>query len=129
MISRRIAVGIAVLVLAPAAAQAQFTTFVAPPKKVDTIVVRDSALAAAPSADVVAGATIANMKAWVDSAAGGGVNLRAMDSTQQVPTVTTDRVDAFTNGAPAPNTATPLPMLAALGMSALGIGAFLLKRK
>lgn len=124
MASRSILVALTLVALAPGVAAAQFTTFVAPPKKVDTIVVADSALAAAPTADSLARASINNMKAWVDSAAGPGIDLG------DTAVATSDgQVAAFSDGAPAPNTATPLPLLTTLGMGALGLGAWLLRRK
>lgn len=114
----------ALVALAPGAASAQFTTFVAPPQRVDTVVVIDT-VAAAPSADSVARANINNMKAWVDSAAGDAVDLR----NRPVSDSPLPPAGDFVDGAPAPDTATPLPLLLAIGAGAMGAGAFLLRRR
>jgi hypothetical protein len=66
------------------------------------------------------------MKAWVDSAAGDAVDLRERTATS---TPLPPAGDVFTDGAPAPDTATPLPLLMALGAGALGAGAALLRRR
>lgn len=118
----------ALVALAPGAAAAQFTTFVAPPPRVDTVIVADTLVTAPPSADSVARASINNMKAWVDSAAGDAVDLRAETSTGAA-TPAAPAAGVFTDGAPAPDTATPLPMILALGAGAMGAGAFLLRRR
>jgi hypothetical protein len=109
--------------LLPAAAAAQFTTFVAPPERVDTVIVFDTVRVA--DADSVSRASINNMKAWVDSAAGDAVDLRTVTDSPTTP----DRVPAFTDGAPAPDTATPLPLLLTLGAGAIGVGTVLLRRR
>ena len=121
---RSLAASLALVALAPAAAAAQFTTFVAPPERVDTIVLTDTLVVARDSA----AASINNMKAWVDSAAGGAVDLRRRT---EIPAAVTDTAtgDVFADGAPAPNTATPLPMLLTLGVGAMGAGVVLLRRR
>lgn len=120
MIAPRRIASLALVALAPAAADAQFTTFVAPPPRVDTVVV-DSIR----TADSVSSASVANMKAWVDSAAGDAIDLSAVDSTP----VVADRGDVFGDGLPAPDTATPLPTILTLGAGAIAAGAFLLRRR
>lgn len=129
MTAGRIAIALALAAVVPSTAAAQFTTFVAPAKRADTVVMRDSTVVtAATSADSAARSTIANMKAWVDSAAGDGIDLRARTETRQV-TTSTGTVATFENGSPAPNTATPLPLLLTVGAGALGVGALLLRRR
>ena len=124
MTAARFIASFAFVALAPATAGAQFTTFVAPPPKVDTVVIVDS-VAVAPTADSLARANINNMKAWVDSAAGDAVDLRSQPGTVDP----APAPGVFTDGAPAPDTATPLPMILAIGAGAMGAGAFLLRRR
>ena len=123
MLVRRLIASLVLVAGVPVAAAAQFTTFVSPPPKVDTVVLLDSA--GVPTADSVSRASIANMKAWVDSAAGNAVDLAAADTLP----ARTPAGDVFTDGAPAPDTATPLPLMLAIGASAIGTGAFLLRRR
>lgn len=108
---------LALIALAPVAAAAQFTTFVAPPERVDTIVVTDTVVT--PVAD--SATAVANMKAWVDSAAGAAVDLDSVGTTAPG--------DVFPDGLPAPDTATPLPLLLTLGAGAIGAGVVLLRRR
>lgn len=124
MTAARFIASFAFVALAPSSAAAQFTTFVAPPPRVDTVVVVDS-VRAAPTADSLARANINNMKAWVDSAAGDAVDLRAAPG----PNTPAEGPAVFSDGAPAPDTATPLPMILAIGAGAMGAGAFLLRRR
>lgn len=124
MTAGRLFASLALVALAPGAASAQFTTFVAPPPKVDTVIVVDTLVAAGPTADSLARANINNMKAWVDSAAGDAVDLR----TDPVASTPVPQPGYFADGSPAPNTATPLPMLVLLGAGAIGAGAVLLRR-
>ena len=112
----------AALAAAPAIAGAQVTTFVQPPQKaVDTVTVVTAADSAA-RRDSLARAQVANMKAWVDSAAGDVVTTRTDGSmTSEAP------AQEFRNGSRAPETASPLPMLALLGAGAMSAG-WLLRR-
>lgn len=126
MTAGRLFASIALATLAPATAAAQFTTFVAPPARVDTVIVTDTLVAAAPTADSLARANIRNMKAWVDSAAGNAVDLREQAAP---PTPLPPAGDVFPDGAPAPDTATPLPLLMVLGAGAIGAGTVLLRRR
>lgn len=114
---------LALIALTPVAAAAQFTTFVAPPERVDTIVVTDTVIAPA----VDSAEAIDNMKAWVDSAAGGALDLDSVGvpAPEAVPPG-----DVFTDdGLPAPDTATPLPTILTLGAGAIAAGALLLRRR
>lgn len=114
------------LAAAPAVASAQFTTYIAPPKKVDTARTPTVAEARA-RADSATRETLGNMKAWVDSAAGETI---PAESTKVATTsggeTTTTETTAFRNGAPAPQTASDLPMLALIGFAALSLGTVML---
>src|SRR5438309_6276897 len=99
------------LMLAANVAGAQITTYIAPPRP---LAPSPLAVATADSArrDSVAQATVTNMKAWVDSAAGVSVpehvgaidTALAKDSSRAVATT-------FSNGSVAPATASTLPTL------------------
>lgn len=142
-----------VFVCATRSAAAQFTAAVVPPERVvvrDTTTPRDSAR----KARAVLEQRLSDMKAWVDSAA---VALAALpDSTRAETTAarpestvvgplrtSPDSVTAvasgevaderagttkFRAGAPAPETATPLPAFAVAGATLLGLGLLLLRR-
>jgi hypothetical protein len=130
-------------------AAAQFTGVVVPPKskaqlqaaaaRADSAVTRrDSALAA----------RLTDMKKWVDSAAVAvAAQPRAVagDSSARVDTTrarsdtasargkvstaaSAGEVTSFREGAPAPNTASPLPLIALLGAGSLLTGAWLRRR-
>jgi len=113
----------AALMFVANAVGAQITTYIAPPKP---LAPSPLAVATADSArrDSVAQATVTNMKAWVDSAAGvsvpehvGAVDTAlTKDSSRAVATT-------FSNGSVAPATASNLPTLAVVGVLMLAIGA------
>lgn len=118
------------LMLGASVAGAQITTYVAPPRP---LAASPKAVAAADSArrDSVAQATMTNMKAWVDSAAGvavpphvGGVDSAALANDPGRPVITT-----FSDGSVAPATATDLPTLALLGLVMLTVGVILLANR
>lgn len=126
---------LALLAAAPSAAAAQFTTVLRPPER---------AQAARPSAaeqartDSAATLQITSMQAWVDSvaaeSAAQGDTIVAEVSTGVVVTDSAELAPAepaparFRDGAPAPDTATPLPMLLLAGLVAAGLGGVLLHR-
>ena len=129
--------------LLPGAAAGQFTTFTPPRPRVDTTRVAPTPQQQQASADSIARATITNMKAWVDSAAGDIVVNRGVDSTGR-PVAATGPVTSgsttgtgtaaaaestmtFRDGARAPDTATYLPLFVLVGTGALGIGVVLLR--
>src|SRR4051812_31423186 len=121
-VSKRWVVAIALIAAWPAAASAQFTTFIAPPNPV-----KDSIKAAVVAeqravADSVTHAQITDMKTWVDSAA-GVVPTPAIDTTI-APTLRT----ATANGVVAPSTASLLPFLLVLGGVSMLLGLMLLRR-
>ena len=115
------------LILVSSAAQAQITTYVAPPRA--PAATREM-VAAADSArrDSVAQVSMTNMKAWVDSAAGvpvpahvGQVDSAALANDPGRPVTTT-----FSDGSVAPATASNLPTLAVIGVICFALGAVLL---
>ena len=132
----------AALVLVSAEASAQFTGVVVPPKAkaapVDTM-----PASVAEMRDSVSRVNLTNMKDWVDSAAVAltvvpppVVTDTAITGIPVAPTVlardTAVRAAGtteFREGAPAPNTATPIPLLALLGLASFGTGLWLLRRR
>ncbi len=119
-------------------AEAQFTTFV-PPKKAPVADTVPTQVAAEQRADSVQAQTLTDMKVWVDSAARAlavNVDTTTVDSLV-VDSLAGEVVQAdpartptteFREGAPAPDTATMFPMLAAAALGCLGAGALLLRR-
>jgi LPXTG-motif cell wall-anchored protein len=106
---------------------AQITTYVAPPRSQAP---SPQMVAAADSVqrDSIAKATMTNMKAWVDSAAGVSVPAHVGDSLPAndpgLPVTTT-----FNDGAVAPATASSLPAVSLLGTLAIIAGALLLAKR
>jgi len=131
----------AAALLTPAALPAQFTTFVAPPRKAASDAAKPSVVAVAKArADSVSRMSLTDMKAWVDSAAGTSKPaLSATDtamtradtlvSTAPTPSATAHTTTTFSNGAIAPNTATSLPTLLVAGLLSLTAGLLLLRRR
>ena len=118
-------------------AGAQFTAVVAPPKKpVDSATAAAAAATIAEQRDSTTRATMGDMREWVDSAAatlGVRVDSVPLDTTQRVvpvdpPVVEPAPTETFRDGAPAPDTATPLPLLAVGGGLLLLSGLWLLRR-
>jgi hypothetical protein len=115
---------VAVLLVAARPAAAQITTYIAPPR---ATVESRQLIAAADSAqrDSVERATLTNMTAWVDSAAGVSVPATVgADSTDPGRPIT-----SFAEGSVAPATASALPALMLLGFVAFGAGIVLLARR
>ena len=127
---------LALFLLEPATASAQFTTFVAPPRKpVDSVKQAIVAERQAQS-DSVARMGLTDMKAWVDSAAGvGSTQPSAADTTAPAISVPTSTIASgqstttFSNGAVAPDTASPLPAFLLAGVAMIGVGALFLTRR
>ena len=129
---------LASIVLIPATASAQFTTFIVPPPKakVDSAKALIAAAQAA-HADSATRLTLSDMKAWVDSAAGTtstGVPVQPTDTTAAVVRTEVDRAPVsnptttrFSEGALAPDTASPLPALAVAGFALIIVGGALLR--
>ena len=130
-------------VVSASPASAQFTSAVVPPKaapKVDTVARRDSV----EKANVQLAQRVGDMKRWVDSAAlaiaakapaDTGAAVAAQPRSDSVTVVASGEVtepptetQRFHNGATAPSTATPLPLLALIGASALAVGSLLRRR-
>ena len=124
---------LAAMILMPTLASAQITTFVPPPRKVDSV---KQAIVAEQrtKTDSVARMTLTDMKAWVDSAAGVaetvGVVVDTAAPATPVPVKPRPPVGAttttFSDGAVAPDTASPLPLLALAGLVSLIAGVVLL---
>jgi hypothetical protein len=117
-----------ILAAAPATAAAQFTTFITPPNPA-----KDSIKAAVVAeqkavSDSVTRAQIANMKTWVDSAA--GIVVPPADTAFAVRTITGDTVMVPTasGGFLAPNTASPVPFLLATGILGMLLGLVMVRR-
>lgn len=128
---------VVMLVTVPVAAEAQFTTVVAPPRPKVVAQSAASADSARAHADSVMQARLGDMREWVDSAA---VAIAGVPDTMRVEAVDSgevvrepERVEPrptteFREGAPAPATATGLPTLALIGIGVLGLGAVLIGR-
>jgi hypothetical protein len=125
---------LATLLAAPVAS-AQFTGLVTPPPR-PAPPVELIASAGDVSADTTAARRMTDMKAWVDSAAVAVAAQAPEDTTTRPVVVETpaalpppqEEVSAFREGAPAPNTATPLPALLLLGAGLVAGGAALRRR-
>jgi hypothetical protein len=122
---------IALTVAVPAAATAQFTTFVAEPTaKIDSAKAAIVAETKAKS-DSVTRVTLTDMKAWVDSAAGVTSSVQtdstlAQTTTTPTPPLATASTTTFRNGAVAPDTASALPLITILGLASLSLGTVML---
>ena len=127
--SKRWILSLMILAAAPAAAAAQFTTFITPPNPA-----RDSIKAAVVAeqkaiTDSVTRAQITNMKTWVDSAA--GVVVPPADTAFVVQTVVGDTLMATTtvsSGLIAPNTASAVPFLLLTGLLGMLLGIAMVRR-
>ena len=126
-VSKRWILSLILIASAPAMAAAQFTTFITPPNPA-----KDSIKAAVVAeqkaiTDSVNRAQIANMKTWVDSAA--GVVVPPTDTAFRVQTITGDTVSVMTsNGMVAPNTASPVPFLLLTGILGMLLGVAMVRR-
>jgi hypothetical protein len=126
---------VATLFAAPVAS-AQFTGLVTPPPRPAPpaeIVARAGDV----TADTTASQRMTDMKEWVDSAAVAVAAQAPQDTTTPPPVIVEtppaaepapEPVTEFREGAPAPDTATPLPLLALLGAGLVAAGAALRRR-
>jgi hypothetical protein len=129
-------IALSLIVGLPAAAAAQFTTFIPPQNKVTDSAKIAVAGQKAAQADTSLNTRLTNLKTWVDSAAGVvAAPTAARDSLAATnpafpakDSVTMKASDTATlrNGARAPATASNLPLLALIGAITLGLGALLL---
>lgn len=130
------------LVALPRVLAAQFTTFIPPRDKVADSVKAVVEKAEQARADTAASVRLANMKAWVDSAASApprrGVDTLppvvprteppAGDTLPSAPGRLPHLTDTtFSNGARAPDTASLLPLLVVAGAAMIAIGWLLTK--
>ena len=123
--------------LLPATALGQFTTFTTPPRRVvDSSKVQPTPERQRATTDSLSRVAITNMKAWVDSAAGDvvvnrtdstGRPVAAKGSVTSGSTAAAESTMVFRDGARAPDTATALPLILLLGVSAIGVGLVLLR--
>lgn len=130
-----LAAAIALAAIVPSSASAQFTAVVSPPQP-EAPTVSVEAKAKVDSAERV---TLTDLRTWVDSAASASAAATPAPVSAPVET-TTDAVAApttparqaetteFREGARAPATATPLPMILIAGLSLLATGLTLLLR-
>jgi hypothetical protein len=120
-VSKRWILSFIAIALAPAAAAAQFTTFITPPNPAKDSIKAAVVAEQKAANDSVTRAQIANMKTWVDSAA--GVVVPPTDTAFVVQTITGDTVRTTTaNGIVAPNTASPVPFLLLTGILGILLG-------
>lgn len=124
--SNRWIVALVLVAAAPAAAAAQFTTFIAPPNPVKDSIKAVVVAAQKAVSDSITHAQITDMKTWVDSAAGVAA-IPAIDTTLGVRGTTTKTTTVVSNGVAAPATASPLPFLLVFGGSAMLLGLALLR--
>jgi hypothetical protein len=113
----------------PATATAQFTTFITPPNPVKDSIKAAVAAEQKAVSDSVTRAQIANMKTWVDSAA--GVVVPATDTAFAVKTITGDTVTMVqtSTGMIAPNTASAVPFLLSTGILGMLVGFAMIRRQ
>jgi hypothetical protein len=135
VLSRAGCCALALLAAAPSIAAAQFTTVIRPPERQEAV----PTAAEVAARDSVATLQITSMQAWVDSvaaeAAAQGDTIVAEVSAGAVVTDSAELVAArsgsttsFRDGASAPDTATPLPLLLLSGLLAVGLGGVLLHK-
>lgn len=124
--SNRLIAALFIIALAPAGAAAQFTTFITPPNPVKDSIKAAVVAEQKATTDSVTRAQIANMKTWVDSAA--GVVVPPADTAFRVQTITGDTVTMTSAGMVAPNTASPVPFLLATGILGMLLGLMMVRR-
>lgn len=140
----------AMMIVGAGTAQAQITTFVAsPPRKTEPAQQVAAQQREKAAQDSVARVAMTGMKEWVDSAS-AALAIRpdtvptAADTALGTPRAATapapksdssanaqasDRQSEFRNGARAPNTATPIPMIALAGVLLIAMGMVMRRRE
>lgn len=126
--SNRLIATLFIIALAPATAAAQFTTFISPPNPIKDSIKAAVVAEQKAAVDSVTRAQIANMKTWVDSAA--GIVVPATDTAFVVKTITGDTVTTVikSSGMLAPNTASAVPFLLVTGILGMLIGIAMIRR-
>lgn len=138
MLDRSRSLGVALLLtLSATPAAAQFTAVVEAPKRAPAASATVAATAGA-RADSAGRTRLADMKAWVDSAAGvaapagpvvaADTTVRWDSAGGEVVATRRDTPTVDRAGMPAPDTATGLPALAVAGLLMLGAGTWFLRR-
>lgn len=116
------------LMLSAHALTAQITTYVAPPRpsapSPEAVATADSV-----KRDSVQTASMTNMKAWVDSAAGITVPSTVGTDSSALVNDPGRPVTTFSDGSIAPSTASDLPTLAVVGAMALLVGVGLIANR
>jgi hypothetical protein len=112
---------------APSVAAAQFTTFITPPNPAKDSIKAAVVAEQKAAADSATRTQIANMKTWVDSAA--GVVVPPADTAFAVRTVVGDTLMTTpSTGLVAPNTASAVPFLLLTGILGMLIGVAMIRR-
>ncbi len=135
----------ALLTLCSFEASAQFTGVVAAPRPKAAPAADTTPKTVVEARDSVARINLTNMKDWVDSAASSLAvpaapavrdTMAAAAPVAAAPTMPAPTpakapsgTTEFREGAAAPNTATPVPLLAALGLASLVAGLWLMRRR
>ena len=138
MLGRAVLLAVAMVVISPAGAPAQFTSVITQPKKAEPAATVTTTAGGA-ATDTARVAQMADMRAWVDSAAGAlGVATQSPADTTAVvtahaadthTTVSTGDVGSMSTGVRAPDTASTVPLIALLGAVVLSVGTFLLSTR
>ena len=131
----RFALAAALLAFVPLTASAQFTAVITPPKKEQPVVV---AQATPQQRDSVQKVKLTDMKEWVDSAATALSSKPPVTAdttavvTRPAPVATspaTHHASTSTKSAALPDTASPLPFVALLGLGMLIAGLLMMRRR
>jgi hypothetical protein len=125
-VSNRWILSLILVVSAPAAAAAQFTTFITPPNPAKDSIKAVVAAEQKTTTDSITRAQIADMKTWVDSAA--GIVVPSADTAVRVQTITGDTVTVASNGMLAPETASAVPFLLLTGILGMLLGIAMVRR-